>query len=70
MPATAPWILHELRDARERFDVLPAPKTEAARRDAAFGRDRRGLHDDESRAADRARAEMDEMPVVCHAIRR
>ena len=60
----------ESRDAGERLDVFVRPQAEAARRDAAFRRDRRGLDHDESRAADRARAEMDIMPVVRHAVLR
>ena len=61
--------LYKFRDACERRDVFFAPETEAARRDAAFRRNRRGLDDDESRAADRARAEMHKMPVIRHAVR-
>ena len=61
-------MLHKLRDVREWLDRFLAPETRAARCDAAFRRNRRGLDDDEARAPDRARTEMNEMPVVRHAV--
>ena len=41
-----------------------APDAKVLRRDPSFGRHRRRLGEDEARAADRARREMGEMPVV------
>ncbi len=49
-------------------NVLVLPESEILRTDAALRRDRRGLGEDESRSADGAAAEVDEMPVVGEAV--
>ena len=56
--------LDEAGDPLERLEMLFAPDAEILRRNPSFGRDRRRLGEDEARAADRARGEMGEMPVV------
>ena len=65
-----PVCFQKTIDARQRFDVFLRPQTGATGRDPTFGRDRRGLRDDQTRAADRPRAEVNQMPVGRDAISR
>ena len=58
----------ETIDARNRFNVFVRPDARVAWRDAAFRRNRRGLGDDQSRAAQGARTQMHQMPVGGHAV--
>ena len=63
-------IVTELRDTAKPVDMLVVPYPEIVRRDTAAGGngDRFGQH--ERRAADRAAAEMDDVPVVRKAVDR
>ena len=56
------------RDPLERLEMLFAPDAEVLRRNAPLRGDRGGLGEHEPRAADRARAEMGEVPVVGIAV--
>src|SRR5688572_29526797 len=56
--------VEEVRDPRERLNVLVSPDAQIAWRDSAFRGDRGRLDKDEGCAADGATAEMDEVPVV------
>ncbi len=58
----------EARDPLERLEMLLAPDAEILRRNPPLGRDRRRFGEDDRRAADRARREMREMPVVGVAV--
>ena len=58
----------EARDALERLEMLVAPDAEVLRRDPPLRRDRRRFGEHQRRAADRARREMGEMPVVGVAV--
>src|SRR4051812_14384979 len=58
----------ETKDAREHLDLLVFPKPKILRTDATFRHDRGRFRHDHRRAADRTRAEMDEMPVVREAV--
>ena len=60
--------VHEVDDALPRRHVRVVPHPRAAGRDAALGRDVGHLGDHEPRAADRAAAEVHEVPVVGHAV--
>ena len=54
----------ESGDARKEFDVVVFVDSEILRGDAAFGGDGAGFGEDEGGAADGARAEMNEVPIV------
>ena len=58
----------EVRNARERFDLLVFPQTEALWGDAAARFHAGGFDDDQPGAADRSRAEVYEVPVVGHSV--
>jgi hypothetical protein len=58
----------ERRDRRERVALRVVPKAEAMRRDAPARLDMRDLGADDAGAADRARAEMLQMPDIRHAL--
>ena len=57
-------LLDEMKDARERLDVVVAVDAEIGGTDAAALRDRRRFRQDQSRAANRPAAQVHEMPVV------
>jgi hypothetical protein len=59
----ASLLAREARDRLERFGVPVVPEAEVARADAAFGKHRRRLDDDQARTTNGACAVMDEMPV-------
>ena len=69
MPGDAALRVDEADDAREHLDVLVLPDAEILRTDAAFRRDRGRFGEHQAGAADRAAAEMDEVPVVGEAVR-
>jgi hypothetical protein len=60
----------ETHDARPCIALRVVPETGVAGRDATFLRHGRRLGENETGTADRAAAEMDEMPVVRHAVDR
>ena len=60
---------NERRNPLERLNLRIVPQSEVVRRNAAVRRHGRRLCDYRTRAADRATAEMDEMPVVRYAAR-
>jgi hypothetical protein len=62
MPIFAAVAVHEVDDALPRGDVLVVPDAGAARRDAALGETFGHLGEHEAGAADRAAAEVHEMP--------
>ena len=62
--------MDEARDPRERLDVRVAPDAEILRTDPPLGQDRRRLGDHQPRAAHRAAAKVDEVPVVREPIHR
>jgi len=67
-PRDAALFVNETNDAPQRPDVIVTPDAEVLRTDAAFRQDRRRFCHDQSRATDRAAAEMHEMPVVSQPI--
>src|SRR4051812_47657811 len=60
----AALVVNETNDTPQRLDMSVAPDTKILRADAALRQDRSRFGHHQSRAADRATAEMDEMPVV------
>ena len=60
--------VHEPYDALEHLDVIVFPDAEIVRADAPFGCHRGRFGEHERRAAHRAAAEMNEMPVVGEAV--
>jgi hypothetical protein len=62
--------MDEARDPRDWFDVRITPDAEILRADSCFGQDRRRFGDHQARAADRAAAKVDEVPVVRESIYR
>ena len=60
----AALVVNETNDTPQRLDMSIAPDAKVLRTDAALGQDRGRFGHHQSRAADRATAEMDEMPVV------
>ena len=59
-----PHAGEEAGDSCQRFDVLVVPEAEIARGDAPLGSDGGRLGEDQTGAADRPAAEVDEVPVV------
>ena len=55
---------HRAEHACQRLFVVVRVEAEIAGRDAPFGRDRRGLDDQQARAREREVAEMDQVPVA------
>jgi hypothetical protein len=64
----AALFVHEPDNAREHVDVIVFPETEIFGADAALGSDRGRLGQHQARAADRAAAEMHEVPVIREAV--
>lgn len=62
--------VNEAGDARKRLDMLIGPESQVEGRDAPLGDHRGRLHHDETRAALRAGAKMNEMPIVREAVLR
>ena len=60
--------IDEVRDPLERLEVPFAPSAEILRRNPPLWRDGGGLRKHKRGAADRARAEMGEMPIVRVAV--
>ena len=54
----------EARDPLQRFEVFVAPDAKILRGDPPFGRDRRRFGENQAGAADRARGQMGEMPII------
>ncbi len=61
-------LLEKRRDAGEEFDVFVFPDALIEGRDASARFHGGGFHHDQGRAADRAAAEMDQVPVVGEAV--
>jgi hypothetical protein len=61
-------VAEEVDDAREVLDVLVLPDAEVGWTDAPFGQDGDGFGEYGARAADGARAEMDQMPIVSKTV--
>src|SRR5207253_5578076 len=55
--------LDERDDRRQRLRMAVRPEAEVLRRDAALGRDRRGLGEHQAGPADRPTAQVDQVPV-------
>jgi len=62
--------LQEIGDAPQGFYLCVIPKAKIGIGDAALGRDRRGLDDDEAETADGEAPEMHEVPVIGQAMAR
>jgi hypothetical protein len=60
--------VNETNDTLQRLDMSVAPNAKIMRADAALRQDRSRFGHYQSRAADRATAEMDEMPVVSQTV--
>jgi hypothetical protein len=58
------------RDPRQRLDLRVVPQPGVPRADPAIGRHGRRLANDQRRAAGRAAAQMNEMPIIGHAVLR
>ena len=58
-----------VRDRLECLGVSVRPDAGVARRDATLGRDGGGFNHHQTRAADRATSEVDEVPIVGHPVR-
>ncbi|MNL68153.1 hypothetical protein D3C87_1928340 [compost metagenome] len=54
----------ETSDALQRLDLFIAPQAKVLRGDAPIGRDRRGFGKHQPGPADRAAAEVDQVPVI------
>jgi len=61
-------LLDEPVDEQQGLDVLVIPQPGTAGRDAALGRDRRGLRDHQAGPTCRPRPQMDQVPVSGHAL--
>src|SRR6185369_2928902 len=64
----AALVVNETNDTPQRLDMSVAPDAKILRTDAALRQDRGRFGHHQSRAADRATAEMDEMPVVSQTV--
>src|SRR5262249_47549401 len=69
-PGDRALLVHEAHDAREGPDLRVLPEAEVAWRDAPIARHRRRLDHDQPDPAGGPAAEVDEVPVVRHALAR